>query len=171
MESPREDRLGDLLHRAVRTMRHAWADSTSSWDLSPHQARALDVIAGRPGHPGHPGHPWSGPGPRLSAIAERLRIAPRSATEVVDGLEERGLVERLPDPEDRRATCVRLTESGRRVQEEMRAARTTTDESWFGRLDADERAELATLLRKLVAVDEDGQADGSPDGRRGRHGG
>ena len=35
---------------------------------------------------------------RPSVLAERLRIAPRSATEVVDALEARGLVERGPDP-------------------------------------------------------------------------
>ena len=49
---------------------------------------------------------------RPGALAEHLRIAPRSATEVVDDLQERGLVERAPDPADRRATLVRLTEAG-----------------------------------------------------------
>ena len=50
---------------------------------------------------------------RPSVLAERLHIAARSATEVVDALEARGLVERAPDPDDRRATLVRPTEAAR----------------------------------------------------------
>ena len=46
---------------------------------------------------------------RPSALAEHLHIAARSATEVVDALEARGLVAREPDPDDRRATLVRPT--------------------------------------------------------------
>ena len=63
-------------------------------DLSPHDARALRVI-------GHHGPT------RLGVVAEHLRIAPRSATDVVDRLESRGLVHRTPDPDDRRAMTVR----------------------------------------------------------------
>ena len=41
---------------------------------------------------------------RLSELAARLGIVPRSATSVVDDLEAAGLVARQPDPHDRRAT-------------------------------------------------------------------
>lgn len=135
------DRLGDLLHRSVRAMRHEWAGLLATWDLSPHQSRALRVIDD---------------GPRLSEIAERLHIAPRSATEVVDGLEALGLVERAPDPSDRRATCVRPTQKGTDVQAQLRAAREQVDERFFGRLDEREQAELAALLRKLLDAESAG---------------
>ncbi len=49
---------------------------------------------------------------RPSVLAEELHIAPRSATEVVDALEERGWVRRTPDPTDRRATVLTLTDDG-----------------------------------------------------------
>ena len=68
----------------------------------------------------------------------------------MDGLEELGLVERVPDPDDRRATCVRLTAKGTTVQREIWAARRSTDDAFFGRLDDDERTELTRLLRKLL---------------------
>ncbi|MDD0859754.1 MarR family transcriptional regulator [Arthrobacter alpinus] len=42
---------------------------------------------------------------RLKDLAERLRIAPRSATEVVDQLEAKGLVRREADPSDRRGNA------------------------------------------------------------------
>lgn len=48
----------------------------------------------------------------MSELADRLRIARRSATTVVDDLVERGLVERVADPRDRRATNVALTPAG-----------------------------------------------------------
>ena len=57
---------------------------------------------------------------RLSKLSEHLHIAPRSATEVVDALESRGLVRRSPDPDDRRATLVELTEHGLGVLEAIR---------------------------------------------------
>ena len=52
---------------------------------------------------------------RPSVLADHLRIAPRSATEVVDALEERGWVQRSPDPTDRRATTSTLTGAGREL--------------------------------------------------------
>jgi DNA-binding MarR family transcriptional regulator len=47
------------------------------------------------------------------ALAERLAADPPYVTLMVDDLEERGLVRRMPHPEDRRAKLVELTRSGR----------------------------------------------------------
>jgi DNA-binding MarR family transcriptional regulator len=82
-------------------------------------------------------------------LAERLRIVPRSATEVVDALETRGLVERRPDPHDRRATLVALTAEGDRVAESARAARADGAERFFGALSPADRADLARILKAL----------------------
>lgn len=138
-ESSSGDRLGDLLHRSLRAMRHEWAVPLSQWDISPHQSRALRVIGD-----------GSRDAPRLSAIAERLHIAPRSATEVVDGLEALDLVSRVPDSTDRRATCVVPTDKGKELQARIRTAREEVDAEFFGRLSAVEQAELARLLHKLI---------------------
>jgi DNA-binding MarR family transcriptional regulator len=86
---------------------------------------------------------------RLSALSDRLHIAPRSATEVVDALESRGLVQRQPDPDDRRATLAALTEHGTSVLDAIRAARGTEAERIFDRLSPTDRAHLARILRKL----------------------
>src|SRR5438132_4163295 len=64
----------------------------------------------------------NGLGPR-SELSDQLHIAPRSTTEVVDSLESRGLIQRRPDPADRRATLVELTEHGASLLEVIRAAR------------------------------------------------
>jgi DNA-binding MarR family transcriptional regulator len=49
----------------------------------------------------------------LRALAERLLSDPPYVTLIVDDLEERGLVQRMPHPEDRRAKLVQLTAAGR----------------------------------------------------------
>jgi len=54
------------------------------------------------------------PGRRLPmrALAERLNVVPRTITDVIDVLERGGLVQRVPDPNDRRSTRAELTEAG-----------------------------------------------------------
>jgi DNA-binding MarR family transcriptional regulator len=139
-DSPADDgtaALGDLLMRAARTLRRRFGAVLAPWDLSPHQARALRVVSSRDGV-------------RLSELAEALRIAPRSATEVADGLQERGLVRRESDPADRRAVVLRPTDAGRRVQQEVDDARAADAEELFGRLSGSDRAELVRILRSLT---------------------
>ncbi len=128
--------LGDLLMRVARTQRRRWRDALAPWDLSPHQARALAVVC-------------QGDGVRLSDLAERLRIAPRSATEVADALQERGLVERTPDPGDRRAVLLRPTGEGRRIRGEIDAARAADSAELYARLSPADRSALARILRVL----------------------
>jgi DNA-binding MarR family transcriptional regulator len=69
---------------------------------------------------------------------------------VVDGLQHRGLVERLPDPSDRRAVLLRPTAEGRRVRAEIDAARTADSAELYARLPAADRATLARLLRAIA---------------------
>src|SRR5688500_5213492 len=52
-------------------------------------------------------------------IAKRLRIEGPTMTRMLDTLEKDGLVERLPDPTDRRSKQLRLTPAGERVLEEV----------------------------------------------------
>ena len=137
MEDERTSELSELLMRVSRAQRRRWRDALAPWDLSPHQARALAVVCARDGV-------------RLSDLAEALRIAPRSATEVADGLQERGLVERTPDPGDRRAVILRPTDQGRRIRGEIGAARAADSSELFARLSPDDRDALARILRTLA---------------------
>ncbi len=135
---PDDAPLGDLLVRAAGTLRRSWGEALEPWGLSPHQARALRVAAAA-----------SGP-LRVSDLAGALHIAPRSATEVVDGLEGRGLLERATDPGDRRAVLVRLTGAGRATHAEVEAVRSTGAKELFARLDDADRAALGRILRRLA---------------------
>jgi len=148
----------ELIQHLARRLRRGSAVETAPWGLSPHQARALMVIARATGrrHRG-PADAESAEalppvytGLRLGALAEWLQIAPRSATEVVDGLEELGLVARTPDPDDRRAVLVGLTDRGREVAKELRAARRAPSEQLLEALSAEDRAQLRTTLLTLI---------------------
>jgi DNA-binding MarR family transcriptional regulator len=58
---------------------------------------------------------------RLSDLADRLGVSPPTASRAVDGLVEHGLLERRPDPDDRRAVRITLTVEGRAIVEERKA--------------------------------------------------
>ncbi len=131
-----EESLSETFWAVARQLRHLTRDSLAPWDITPSQGRALGVLH-RHGTM------------RLRDLAEHLRIAARSATEVVDDLSVRGLAERRPDPDDRRATLVALTAAGTETATAVRAARTAGAESYFTALDARDRAELTRILGAL----------------------
>ncbi|MFE3317030.1 MarR family winged helix-turn-helix transcriptional regulator [Nocardia sp. NPDC059195] len=131
------DNDSDLLMQVARTLRRRWAAAYAPMGLTPHQARALRVTGEQDGL-------------RLSALADALRISPRSATEVVDALEKADLVARQPDPTDRRAILVAVTARGRRTLATLAAARTKDADDFFGRLTDHERAALRDILGKLA---------------------
>jgi DNA-binding MarR family transcriptional regulator len=54
-------------------------------------------------------------GRRLTSLAEAHQVTKQSMGYLIDYLEERGYVERVPDPADRRARLVRLTSRGREL--------------------------------------------------------
>jgi DNA-binding MarR family transcriptional regulator len=87
---------------------------------------------------------------RLSELAAQLGIVPRSATSVVDDLEAAGLVERQPDPHDRRATLVDLTPNGRQILNTLREKRRDVMVSQLSRLTDTEQRTLAHLLQRLA---------------------
>ncbi|UWP84803.1 MarR family winged helix-turn-helix transcriptional regulator [Dactylosporangium fulvum] len=131
-----DDGLAETFWSVARRLRRQTHKTLEPWGITPGQSRAVNVLM-RHGEM------------RLSELSEHLRIAPRSTTEVVDGLQERGLVQRHPDPGDRRATLVVLTADGRTVAEAIRSARIAEGERFFAALSPVDRAELSRILNKL----------------------
>lgn len=134
-ESSEELPLRQLLMRVAHVSRRAWLADLEPYGLSPHLARALNVIAAQ-----------KDSGIRAAELAQRLRVSPRSATEVVDGLAERGLVLRSPDPDDRRAKVLSLTDEGVRLWRTLDTSRRERDDAMFDVLSADQCEELRALL-------------------------
>jgi DNA-binding MarR family transcriptional regulator len=130
------DNLGEAFGAVARRLRAASMAAFAAHDVTPSQVRAIRVLDGHGGV-------------RSKELAEHLRIAPRSATEVVDALEAKGLVSRSPDPTDRRAALVALTDRGRDLSEEVRRLRGVESEKLFGQLSRADRSDLARILGKL----------------------
>ena len=94
-------------------------------------------------------------GTRVSVLAERAQITNQSMGYLVDALEARGYVERKPDPADRRAALVVITDRGR---EQIIAARRQIAEierEWEERIGSERMASLREGLEALAASLED----------------
>lgn len=136
------DDLGGLLMQATRGMRRRWGEALEPVGISPHEFRALAAIE-------------RSENPRVGIVAQELRITPRSATEVVDSLATAGLVVREPDPTDRRAVIVVLTERGHEVLARGQHARSISQEEHLAGLSDAERDQLAALLRRVIETSSD----------------
>src|SRR3984893_3601345 len=95
-----------LLQLAFEHVHAHFAAAVAELDLAPMQAKSLHELNVDP--------PIS-----MRELAERLKSDPSNVTGLVDRLEARGLVERRPDPNDRRIKGLALTAAGERLREQL----------------------------------------------------
>ena len=88
-------------------------------------------------------------GTRVSVLADRARMTKQSMTELVVHLERHGYVERVPDPEDRRAKLVRATGRGEEVYSIAREFVAELEADWTRRLGQTKMRQLRRLLEEL----------------------
>lgn len=100
---------------------------------------------------------WGGPPYRdkPGRLAEWLGLSSGAMTNRLDRMEERGLVRRLPDPDDRRGVLVELTEQGGALWEASVAAQAQKEAVVASALDTDEQRHLNLLLRRLLHAFEE----------------
>jgi DNA-binding MarR family transcriptional regulator len=87
---------------------------------------------------------------RTTALAEQVGVDPSTMSRHVNLLEQAGLVQRVADPDDGRATSVSLSAAGRHVMEKVRAARHDLITNALTDWTPDDRAQLASLLGRLA---------------------
>jgi DNA-binding MarR family transcriptional regulator len=92
------------------------------------------------------------PGATQSDLVHRSLIDPSSMVAVIDELEEMGLAERRPHPEDRRKHAVHLTAKGTRMRKRATETAAAMAKELFAPLDPDEVETLRGLLRKLAGL-------------------
>ncbi|MEV7542055.1 MarR family transcriptional regulator [Streptomyces sp. NPDC089915] len=85
----------------------------------------------------------------MRRIAQKLRCEPSNVTGIIDRLETRGLVERRPDPADRRVKLAAPTAEGAETAERLRESLDFAREPLAG-LSAEERTALRDLLKRML---------------------
>ena len=131
-----DDELRMLLQRVARRIRNNRADGT----MSDTKMGVLFRLEESPAMP--------------SQLAELERITPPSMNRTLNWLEEAGLVERSPDPDDARRVIVTITEAGRGLIRETRRLRTRWFSQQLADLTPDERAALDAVIPVLRHIAE-----------------
>lgn len=129
--------VAELIASVSRRIRRAANRDLGPLGITWSQLRALRTVAGGDG------------AVRMSELADRLGIARRSATSVVDDLVTGGLLERRSDPTDRRAVEVAVTTKGRRLLRGLQDRRRSAAREVTAALPPADLAQLATLLSRL----------------------
>jgi DNA-binding MarR family transcriptional regulator len=90
-------------------------------------------------------------GSRLTELATRARMTKQSVGEVTSDLEQRGYVERVPDPSDGRAKIIRLTERGRAAQTLGQGLIDEIEQEWADRFGEERIAAFRDALEAITA--------------------
>jgi len=92
-----------------------------------------------------------------AALARSIGADKTRIIGVLDDLQDRGLIEREPDPADRRVRLLRLTTAGRRLHGKVRAAIRQEEERLLSELPAGERSAFLSALRRLDPISVGGR--------------
>lgn len=92
-------------------------------------------------------------GSRLTELAAKSGFTKQAVGEFADDLERLGYVERVPDPGDRRAKIIRLTDRGSDSQEAAMRIFADIERRWADRYGEERIAQLREMLEEIVAVE------------------
>jgi DNA-binding MarR family transcriptional regulator len=122
----------------MRTANVGTFNAIAELDLSFTQLKALCVLEA------------DGEERSVKALGESLGVSLPAMSRAVDGLFERGLVDRKEDPTDRRMKRVLLTQEGRKAPQALNAARLSALQELIGELAEDEARALARALTLII---------------------
>ncbi|MEW2403708.1 MarR family transcriptional regulator [Streptomyces sp. NPDC046862] len=125
----------DLIGAVVARYHEEYEEAAAGHALTGAQARLLSLLSLEP--------------LPMRRLAQKLRCEPSNVTGIVDRLEARGLVERRPDPKDRRVKLAAATEEGGRLARGLRESLDFAREPLAG-LSREERLALRGLLRRML---------------------
>jgi DNA-binding MarR family transcriptional regulator len=98
-------------------------------------------------------------------LAAKLQIHPSRLVAILDNLEKRSLIERKPNPEDRRLYSLHLTKDGVEILERIGKVAREHQDALLAALNSDERRNLTALLQKIAG--DQGLTPGVHPGYRG----
>jgi len=134
------DRINGLSRRIKRLMDETLTERDLTWG----EWKVLGLLRRSQGYRRSPGY-----------LAVHAELSSGAMTNRLDNLEKRGLIKRLPDPNDRRGVIVELTPAGGKAYAESTAAQAAKEGLIASALNAKEKDELNKLLRRLMLVAEE----------------
>lgn len=148
-ESARTPLIGSLLRLVAQGMQQrlaTWIAASGYEGIQPAHSAVIQPL-------------WQCPeGLRITELARRSRITKQSMSALVAELESGGYVARVADPQDARATRIRLTARGKRYVADVRALARQVEKEWTAHIGArrleEVREALQLLLEKVLQVDE-----------------
>jgi len=133
----------EVLSRVSRLARHLDRARSQAFETHGLESWEFDVLAALR----RAGKPYQlSPGKLL----KETLVTSGTMTNRVDRLAARGLVERLPDPADRRGVLVQLTDAGRDAVDAAMADLLTHERALLGSISDRDQAKIARVLRELV---------------------
>jgi DNA-binding MarR family transcriptional regulator len=87
---------------------------------------------------------------RMSDLSDELGISQSGATSLANRMIKENYVTRVRSNEDRRVVTLKITDDGREFLEHFSKSRDVAIEKFFGKLSADDKAEMARLCRKML---------------------
>lgn len=128
----------ELIGEVVARFYEDYEEAAAGHSLTGAQARLLSLLSLEP--------------LPMRKLAQKLKCEPSNVTGIVDRLESRGLVERRPDPADRRVKLAAATDEGRAIAKGLRESLRFAREPLAG-LAEQERVVLRGLLRRMLAAE------------------
>jgi DNA-binding MarR family transcriptional regulator len=106
-------------------------------------------------------------GSRLTELAKHAGITKQSMAEIIDVLEQRGYIERIPDPTDGRAMLIRRTQRGWEINRVAREVVEQIQQEWAQTLGEERFKHLLETLRQLALfLNEPLGAGGHPEANK-----
>ena len=94
------------------------------------------------------------PGIAVSELAGELEITNPAASKMLRSVEEKGYIQRRPDPSDRRVTYITLSEAGEAILEQAKTHMDEVSSRLIARMGKEDTEELTRLLNKLFLLME-----------------
>ncbi|ANW20343.1 MarR family winged helix-turn-helix transcriptional regulator [Streptomyces clavuligerus] len=136
----------DLIGTVVSRYTAEYDQAAAGYALTGAQAKVLGLLTMEP--------------MPMRRIAQRMKCEPSNITGIVDRLELRGLVERRPDPGDRRVKLAAATEAGASTVSGLRESLDFAREP-LGRLSEEERRTLRDLLLRMLGEEPPPRGNGA----------
>lgn len=131
-----ETSVAAALVRLSHLVNHVFTEVSRDYDLTPQQTQLLCLLT-------------TGP-VGMTEITRTLHLEKSSVSGLVDRVERRGLVERVRDPDDRRAMRIVLTEQGERFAVDSHDQVTARLEEMVAELPADDRRRMVESIHQVI---------------------